>query len=139
MRTTFSRLIVAAALAMSGALPSIPTAHAETACSFNEIEIDNGNPPADLTVGFCDAIAILTNVSGIRPTVSEPSPGLASTDGRDEQQGSVLAGDFMPLRLDRGHYVRIVRIVPMREGTAEITFYNFDGSVRHVTKVIVKP
>lgn len=138
MRKTLNRFAAAAVIALSLALPAVSPAHAETTCFFNEIEVGLSHPPKDLSIGFCDAINITVNVSGIRPTISSPDPTLSTTDGRDAD-GAVLAGDFQPLRLGDGRIVRIARIVPLREGTADITFYNFDGSIRAMTKVTVKP
>lgn len=139
MLGTFRRLLTLAAAVAAICVTAVLPAKAETPCSFQEMGFSLSNPPQVLTIGFCDAINITINVSGIRPTVSEPNPSLATTDGLEATEGVVLIGDFMPLRMDDGRTYRVARIIPMREGTAEITFYNFDGSVRAVTKVTVNP
>jgi len=134
-----TRLIAIASIAASLTSFAIPAVNAETTCSFNEMGFGISEPPQVITIGFCDAINITMNVSGIRPAISEPTPSIATTDGLESTEGAVLSGDFMPLRLDDGRNVRVARIIPMREGTAEITFYNYDGTVRMVTKITVVP
>lgn len=79
----------------------------------------------------------MQNVSGIRPTVKEPTPTVASTDGRDDTLGPLFYIEPEPAPVGSGQSVRILQILPTRQGTGEITFYQFNGQVRAVTKVTV--
>lgn len=106
-------------------------------CTIRETEISNSSPPNTVQIDLCAEIDITVNVSGIRPTLKEPTPSVASTDGQDAALGPLFYIESEPALIGTGQSVRILKIWPTRQGTGEITFYQFNGQVRAITKVTV--
>lgn len=106
-------------------------------CIISETEVANSNPPAQAKIDICGEIDITVNASGTGPIEKEPAPTVATTDGMDGTLGPVLFVDSAPEPIGSGQSWRILRLLPLRKGTAEVTFYKPDGSVRAIMKVTV--